>query len=122
MKERKKTTLHLQYIFADVAIVLLRSFISALFLYFFSAPSLLEIKFYRNFFPLLKTVTLLEIFSGVQLQVSYSTPSMHRGLMSFSNTTCAYSNQRRRATITDQVYVHVCSKDLQYVQNEKPAH
>ena len=32
-------------------VVFLRSFISALFLYLFSAPSLLEIKFYRNFFP-----------------------------------------------------------------------
>ena len=29
----------------------MRSFISALFLYFFSAPSLLESKFYRNCFP-----------------------------------------------------------------------
>ena len=31
-------------------VVFLCSFISALFLYFFSAPSLVEIKFYKNFF------------------------------------------------------------------------
>ena len=36
--------------FCRCRVVSLRSFISALFLYF-SAPSLLEIKFYRNFFP-----------------------------------------------------------------------
>ena len=37
--------------FCRCTVVFLRSFISALFLYFFLAPSLLEIKFYRNCFP-----------------------------------------------------------------------
>ena len=55
MKERKKTftALHLQEIHSRCRVVFLRSFISALFLYFFLAPSLPESKFsFRNLYPL----------------------------------------------------------------------
>ena len=51
MKERKEDYPTSAKIHTRCRVVFLRSFISALFLYFFSAPSLLEIKFYRNFFP-----------------------------------------------------------------------
>ena len=51
MKERKKTTLHLLCIFADVFGSLLAFFHLCLVSVLFSAPSLLEIKFQRNFFP-----------------------------------------------------------------------
>ena len=50
MKQRQKTTWHLQKIHGRCRVVL-RSFISVLFLSFFQAPSLTEMKFYRNFSP-----------------------------------------------------------------------
>ena len=52
MKDRKKTTGHLQKFHSRCPVVFLRSFISALFLSFFNLHrSLSEMKFYRNFFP-----------------------------------------------------------------------
>ena len=49
MKERKKTTLHLQEYTADVG-TFLAFFHLCLVSVLFKSPSLLEMKFYRNFF------------------------------------------------------------------------
>ena len=52
MKERKKTTGHLLYIFCWCPVIFLRSFISALFLSFFQVcRSLSQTKLWRNLFP-----------------------------------------------------------------------
>ena len=61
MKERKKTTLHLVCIFAHVGYSLLAFFHLCLVSVLLSAPFLLEIKFYRNFFSLL-SISGLGIF------------------------------------------------------------
>ena len=50
MKERMKTTLQLQRIYSICGIVFVRSFISALILYFFMSIPILEIRFYRKVF------------------------------------------------------------------------
>ena len=52
MKERKKTTLHLQKIHTRYRVVFLRSFISALFLYFFQLHPYLKSSFTESFIPI----------------------------------------------------------------------